>query len=94
MQAKAFTIPMGGWVYIVTNRTHGTLCTGVTGDLARRIREHRNSVAEGFTARYKLHLLVHVAFHDDIQLAIQREKTLKKWPRSWKLDLIEKENPN
>ena len=85
---------MGGWVYIVANRLHGTLYTGVTSDLARRIWEHRNDVAEGFSSRYKLHLLVHAEFHDDIQIAIQREKTIKKWSRAWKLDLVEKENPN
>jgi putative endonuclease len=72
----------------------GTLYVGVTSDLARRIWEHRESVAQGFTSRYKLNLLVHAEFHDDIRHAIQREKNLKAWPRAWKLDLIEKDNPN
>ncbi|MDY0872592.1 GIY-YIG nuclease family protein [Dongia rigui] len=85
---------MGGWVYIVTNRPHGTLYVGVTSDLPRRIWEHREGVVEGFTSRYKLHQLVHAEFHDDIRGAIQREKNIKGWSRGWKLDLIEKENPN
>jgi putative endonuclease len=85
---------MSGWVYIVTNRRHGTLYVGVTSDLARRIWEHREGVVEGFTSRYELHLLVHAEFHDDIRNAIQREKNIKGWSRAWKLDLIEKENPN
>jgi len=85
---------MGGWVYIMTNRPHGTLYVGVTSDLARRVWGHREGAMEGFTSRYRLRRLVHAEFHAEIELAIQREKTLKKWPRAWKLDLIEKENPN
>ena len=86
--------PLGGWIYLVTNRPHGTLYVGVTSDLPRRVWEHRESVVEGFTSRYRLHLLVHAEFHDDIQRAIQREKNIKSWSRAWKLDLIEKQNPN
>ena len=85
---------MGGWVYIMTKRPHGTLYTGVTSDLARRVWEHKQDAVMGFTSRYQLHLLVHAEFHEEIERAIQREKTIKKWPRNWKLDLIEKNNPN
>jgi putative endonuclease len=83
---------MGGWVYIVTNRPKGTLYVGVTGDLPRRIWEHREGVVDGFTSRYALKMLVHAEFHEEIQVAIQREKSLKHWPRAWKIDLIERAN--
>jgi putative endonuclease len=83
----------GGWVYIVTNRRYGTLYIGVTSDLARRIWEHREGVIEGFTLRYGLKILIWAEHDDDVGLAIQREKNMKHWPRSWKLDLIEALNP-
>jgi putative endonuclease len=82
----------GGWVYIVTNKPHGTLYVGVTSDLARRIWEHRAGVVEGFTIRYRLKRLVYAEFHDDIRLAIQREHNIKHWPRAWKIDLIQDRN--
>ena len=85
---------MGGWVYIMTNRPHGTLYVGVTADLPRRAWEHRSSEAEGFTRTYGLKMLVYAERHDDIRTAIQREKTLKHWPRDWKIDLIEGQNPD
>jgi putative endonuclease len=66
----------GGWVYIMTNRPNGTLYVGVTGTL-RRIWEHREGVAEGFTKRYELKRLVYAERHEDIRAAIQREKTMK-----------------
>jgi putative endonuclease len=78
----------GGWVYIVTNRPNGTLYIGVTSNLARRIWEHREGLVEGFTKRYGLKRLVYVERYDDIGAAIQRETTLKHWPRSWKVNLI------
>ncbi len=83
----------GGWVYIMTNRPNGTLYVGVTSDLARRAREHREGVAEGFTKRYGLKRLVFAERHGDIRAAIQREKSLKRWPRAWKVRLIHAENP-
>ena len=83
----------GGWVYIVTNKPHGTLYVGVTSDLARRIWEHRDGVVEGFTSRYRLKRLVYAEFHDDIRLAIQREHNIKHWPRAWKVRLIHGANP-
>lgn len=85
---------MGGWVYIMTNKPHGTLYIGVTSDIARRAWEHREGIVEGFTKRYGLKLLVHAEQHDDIRMAIQREKTLKHWSRAWKIDLICKNNPH
>jgi putative endonuclease len=84
----------GGWVYIVTNRPNGTLYVGVTSDLARRAWEHREGVAEGFTKRYRLKRLVYAERHDDIRAAIQREKNLKHWSRTWKVRLILADNPD
>lgn len=84
---------MGGWVYIVTNRKNGTLYTGVTSNLSQRAWQHRASVIDGFTRRYALKRMVFAEFHDDIRLAIQREKNIKHWPRAWKIKLIEEGNP-
>ena len=84
----------GGWVYIMTNRPNGTLYVGVTSDLARRAWEHREGVLDGFTKQYGLKRLVFVERHDDIRFAIQREKNLKHWPRTWKVRLIQAQNPN
>lgn len=83
----------GGWLYIMTNRPNGTLYIGVTSDLARRIWEHREGAIDGFTKRYGLKRLVYTERFDDIRLAIQREKTMKHWPRAWKVRLILAENP-
>ena len=78
----------------MTNRPDGTLYIGVTSDLARRAFEHRSSAVDGFTKRYRLKLLVWTEWHDDIRRAIQREKTMKGWPRSWKVTLIIENNPS
>jgi putative endonuclease len=83
----------GGWVYMVTNRTNGTLYTGVTNDIARRAWEHRMGAADGFTKRYGLKRLVFVEYHEDIRNAIQRAKNMKHWPRAWKLRTADA-NPN
>ncbi len=83
----------GGWVYIMTNRPNGTLYVGITGDLARRVWEHREGAAPGFTSRYGLKRLVYAEPHADIRAAIQREKILKHWPRAWKVRLILETNP-
>jgi putative endonuclease len=82
----------GGWVYIMTNKPYGTLYIGVTSDLRRRAYEHRIGAVEGFTKRYGLTRLIHAEQYDDIRLAIQREKSLKRWRRSWKLELIAASN--
>jgi putative endonuclease len=84
----------GGWVYIMTNRPNGTLYTGVTSDLARRAWEHREGVVEGFTKAHGLKRLVYAERHDEIEIAIQREKSLKRWPRAWKVNLIIRDNPD
>jgi putative endonuclease len=71
-----------------------TLYVGVTSDLVKRIWEHRNDVVEGFTKRYGVHQLVWYEIHESMDSAIQREKRLKEWKRTWKVQLIEKRNPN
>ena len=83
----------GGFVYIMTNRPNGTLYVGVTGNLGRRVHEHRSGAVPGFTNRYGLKLLVYVEDHPDIRLAIQREKILKHWTRARKVRLIMGANP-
>jgi putative endonuclease len=83
----------GGWVYIVTNRPNGTLYVGVTADIQRRAWEHREGAVDGFSKRYGLKRLVHAEHHSEIRLAIQREKTIKHWPRQWKINLIRETNP-
>lgn len=82
------------WVYILASQTRGTLYTGVTSDLVKRVAQHRAGSVEGFTKRYKVRRLVHVEPFDDIEEAIAREKALKKWQRAWKLRLIEEGNPD
>lgn len=83
----------GGWVYIITDRPYGTLYTGVTSDIQRRAWEHREGVVDGFTKRYHLKRLVYVEPHDDIRIAIEREKRVKRWQRAWKVELIHSINP-
>jgi putative endonuclease len=83
-----------GYVYIVTNRPNGILYVGVTSDLIKRAYEHRTKAIDGFTKRYDLTQLVWYEAHGSIQSAIQREKTMKHWPRAWKVRLIHALNPN
>ncbi len=83
----------GSFVYILTRRPNGALYVGVTSDIVRRVFEHREGLADGFTARYGLKTLVHLERFDDIATAIQREKTVKHWSRAWKVALILKGNP-
>ena len=80
-------------VYILASKRNGTLYTGVTSDLSRRVWEHKNEVEAGFTKRYRVHTLVYCEFHKSMDAAIVREKQIKKWNRAWKLRLIESENP-
>ena len=82
------------FVYILASHRNGTLYIGVTSNLKKRIDEHRRNVHEGFTEKYIVHRLVYYETTGNIQNAIQREKQLKKWNRKWKLDLIEKTNPD
>ena len=83
----------GGYVYFMTNRRDGTLYVGVTSNLVRRCYEHQNGFVDGFTKQYGLKSLVYFETYDDIRLAIQREKTIKHWPRAWKVRLIHGFNP-
>lgn len=80
-------------VYIITNKKYGVIYTGVTSNLLRRIYEHKQGFVEGFSSKYNLKNLVYYEVHDDIKEAIKREKKIKKWKRTWKFDLIEKNNP-
>jgi putative endonuclease len=84
---------MTGYVYMTAGQKRGTIYIGVTNDLARRIPEHRDGKGSRFTARYGVKRLVWYEEHFDIRDAIQREKSLKRWPRQWKIELIEKANP-
>ena len=92
--SAAILSPMGGWVYIMTNRRNGTLYVGTTADLARRVWEHREGAADGFTRRYGLKRLVYAEEHNDILAAKQRELNIKHWPRAWKVRLIHQDNPD
>ena len=80
-------------VYIVASKPNGTLYTGVTSDLVKRVYEHKDGLADGFTKKYDVHRLVYFEMHEDMNAAIAREKQIKKWDRAWKLELIEKGNP-
>jgi len=82
------------WVYILASDIGGTLYIGVTNDLVRRVYEHRTNAVPGFSGRYDVHRLVYYEQYSDIESAIRREKRLKKWNRAWKIELIEKTNPN
>jgi len=80
------------YVYILTNKS-GTLYTGVTNDLVRRVFEHKNQMVDGFTKRYNLKYLVYYEVTDDVYAAIAREKQIKGWLRAKKLQLIHSMNP-
>ena len=81
------------WVYIMTNRS-GTLYTGMTGDLARRVHEHRCRLVPGFTTRYRIDRLVHAESFPEVRDAIAREKQIKGWDRAKKLALVSQTNPD
>ena len=80
-------------VYLLASSLHGTLYTGVTSDLLGRVWQHRESVAKGFTERYGVKRLVWFEVHETMESAIRREKSIKRWQRQWKIDLIETNNP-
>ncbi|HHN66076.1 MAG TPA: GIY-YIG nuclease family protein [Nitrospirae bacterium] len=82
------------YVYILSNKKRGTLYIGVTSDIVKRVYEHKNKLVEGFTKKYSVDRLVYYEITRDINIAIRREKQLKKWKRVWKLELIEKNNPD
>jgi len=81
-------------VYILASKRNGTLYVGVTNDVVRRVWEHKNNVVEGFTKKYGVHILVYYERHETMPDAIQREKRMKRWNRVWKIDLIQKSNPD
>ena len=81
------------FVYILCNKRNGTLYVGMTSDLENRVFEHKMGLKDGFSKKYNTKKLVYFERHDDPESAILREKTVKKWRRAWKINLIEKNNP-
>lgn len=81
------------YVYILASKRNGTLYLGITNDLVKRVWEHKNKIADGFTQKYEVTKLVYFESTPDPNAAITREKQLKKWKRNWKLRLIESKNP-
>ena len=81
-------------VYILASKRNGTLYTGVTSNLVKRVWEHKNDLVGGFTNRYNVHRLVWYELHDNMESAVTREKRIKGWKRAWKLELIESANPD
>ncbi len=85
---------MSFFVYILASRRNGTLYTGMTDDLIRRAWEHRTGVVPGFTKKYGVKLLIWYEVHESRETAFQRERQIKKWNRTWKLEMIERSNPS
>ena len=81
------------YIYILSNKTKGSIFIGVTNNLARRVNEHKQQSVDGFTAKYKLTKLVYAEAFSSVNDAIAREKQLKNWRRQWKINLIESINP-
>ena len=81
------------YVYILASKPNGTLYTGVTSDLVKRLWQHREGLAEGFSNKYDVKSLVYYEHHESADSAISREKLIKKWKRDWKLSLIQSSNP-
>ena len=81
------------YVYILASKRNGTLYIGVTSNLIKRVWEHKEKIADGFTKKYDVDKLVYVEYFRDPENAIKREKRLKKYKRQWKINLIEKDNP-
>ncbi len=82
------------YVYILAKERNSTFYVGITSNLPKRIWEHKNEVADGFTKKYSIKKLVYYEIFDDPENAIIREKRLKKWNRPWKMRIIEEMNPN
>ena len=82
------------YVYILASKRNGTLYTGMTSDLVKRVWQHKNNMVDGFTKTYHVKLLVYFEVHRHAEEALKREKQIKKWKRIWKLKLIEERNPN
>ncbi|RJR17225.1 MAG: GIY-YIG nuclease family protein [Nitrospiraceae bacterium] len=81
------------FVYLMCSKRNGTLYTGVTSDLIKRVYQHRNNLVEGFTQKYDVHRSVWYEMHETAEAVITKEKQLKAWRRQWKLRLIEEDNP-
>jgi putative endonuclease len=84
---------MNCFVYMMASSRNGTLYVGVTSDLVKRVFQHKNDVADGFTKKYRVHDLVWFESTPSIEEAVRKEKQIKDWKRAWKVALIEKENP-
>lgn len=84
---------MPGYVYILASKRNGTLYVGITSDIVRRVSEHKQGLLPGFTRKYGVKTLVYYEVFDRIDDAILREKRIKDWKRAWKMDLIERDNP-
>ena len=82
------------YVYILASRKYGTIYVGVTNDIVRRVYEHREKLVPGFTKEYGVAKLIYYEIYDDPESAIVREKRIKRWKRDWKIELIERDNPN
>jgi putative endonuclease len=80
------------FVYILSNKKNGTLYIGVTSNLIKRIWEHKTKIVKGFTEKYNIDKLVYYEQTENVMSALEREKQLKKWNRTWKIKLIEKNN--
>lgn len=85
---------MGGFVYIITNRKNGAPYTGVAAEITHRIVQHRERTGSRFASKHQIYRLVYIEPHDEIETAIVREKRIKKWRRPWKIELIERDNPD
>ena len=85
---------MAYYIYILASKKNGTLYVGVTNDVVRRVYEHKEGLAEGFTKRHGVKRLVHFEIYVSVETAIRREKALKTWLRDWKIALIERDNPD
>jgi putative endonuclease len=81
------------YVYLMASKRNGTLYTGMTSDLIKRVWQHKSGVADGFTSKYKVNSLVYYETHGDVMEAIKREKNIQAWKRLWKIRVIEEENP-
>ncbi|MFZ4124627.1 MAG: GIY-YIG nuclease family protein [Rickettsiales bacterium] len=80
-------------VYMMSSRKDGVIYIGVTSDLVKRVYEHKNRITKGFVSQYNVFNLVYFELHETMESAIMRESQVKAWKRAWKIELIEKENP-
>jgi putative endonuclease len=80
-------------VYLLASKRNGTLYVGVTSNLIQRVWQHKNGIMGGFTKKYHVHQLVWYELHHTMESAIRREKSIKEWKRNWKIELIQKNNP-